>query len=375
MEFTVDRSILQNALAKTQGIIDRKTTAQVLSNILLEATDDGQINITCTDYDVMWSGTIAAEVVEAGAVATNGKQFYETIRNFQDGRVVIRTVDSRIKLICGASEATFTTFPEEDFPRLSEETDVETFKIPKNVFREMIDSCQFSLSNDEARPALNGAYFRVSKSSDATGLHLTMVTTDGHRLSKVERDLQGVGYAQAPADGIIHKKGIQELRRTIGGEDEEIEIGFVDNREILLRNDGGTLKVRQIDARYPNYEKVIPTTTENTATVSREALMGALRLSSSIAAPKTSLVKMHFLSGKLVVIGTNPDLGEGKAEIALDYEGPDITVGFNFRYLMDIASNLKDETLSVEFTDSGSQALFRNPSDKGLIYVVMPMRV
>jgi len=103
--------------------------------------------------------------------------------------------------------------------------------------------------------------------------------------------------------------------------------------------------------------------------------MGALRLSSSIAAPKTSLVKMHFLSGKLVVIGTNPDLGEGKAEIALDYEGPDITVGFNFRYLMDIASNLKDETLSVEFTDSGSQALFRNPSDKGLIYVVMPMRV
>jgi len=375
MEFTVDRSILLNALAKTQGIIDRKTTAQVLSNILLEATDDGQINITCTDYDVMWSGSIVAEVVEAGAVATNGKQFYETIRNFQDGRVVIQTIDSRIKLVCGASEATFTTFPEEDFPRLSEETDVETFKVPKDMLREMIDSCQFSLSNDEARPALNGAYFKVSKSSDATGIHLTMVTTDGHRLSKVERDLQGVGYAQTPADGIIHKKGIQELRRTIGGEDEEIEIGFVDNREVLLRNDGGTLKVRQIDARYPNYEKVIPTTTQNAANVSKEALMGALRLSSSIAAPKTSLVKMHFEEGKLIVIGTNPDLGEGKAEIALDYAGPDITVGFNFRYLMDIASNLKDETLSVEFTDSGSQALFRNPSDKGLIYVVMPMRV
>jgi len=375
MEFTVDRSVFQEALAKTQGIIDRRTTSQVLSNVLIEASDDGFVCITCTDYDVMWSGKIPAEVTTSGSSATNGKQLYEAVRNFVDGRVVVRREDGWIRLVSGASQANFSVFPHEEFPRLSENADLETFTIPKQELKEMVELTQFSISNDEARPALNGAYFKVSKSADASGLHLAIVTTDGHRLSKVERDIPDISYSQTPADGIIHKKGITELRRTLDGADDKVEVGFVGNKEIIFKNDGGTLKVRQVDAKYPNYEKVIPTTCENKVSIPRDSFLHGLRLSSSITGTKTSLVKLSFESGRLVIVGTNPDLGEGKAETEIDFSGSAITIGFNSRYLLDIANVVREEQFLMEFTDSGSQALIRSPNDVGALYVVMPMRV
>jgi DNA polymerase-3 subunit beta len=292
-----------------------------------------------------------------------------------DGRVVVHTDEGWIRLVSGASQANFSTFPHEEFPRLLENDDIETFSIPKRHLKEMIELTQFSISNDEARPALNGAYFKVSKSADASGLHLALVTTDGHRLSKVERDIPDISYSQTPADGIIHKKGILELKRTMDGPDDSVEIGFVGKKEIVFKNDGGTLKVRQVDAKYPNYEKVIPTTCENKISIPRDSFLHGLRLSSSITGTKTSLVKLNFEAGKLLIVGTNPDLGEGKAETPIDFSGSPITIGFNSRYLLDIANVVREDQFLMEFTDSGSQALIRSPKDLGALYVVMPMRV
>ena len=375
MEFTVDKTVLLDALSKTQGIIDRRTTSQVLSNVLIEALSDGFMRLTCTDYDVMWAGTIPAEVTTAGAVATNGKQFFEAVKNFMGGRVEVVTEDNWVRMKCGGSQANFSTFPHEEFPRLTEEEDLETFDIPKSLIRELIDFTQFSISNDEARPALNGAFFRVTKAADASGLHLTFVSTDGHRLSKVERSLEGANYTQTPAEGIIHKKGISELRRTLDGDSETVSVGFIGNKEIVFRNDGGVLKVRQVDAKYPNYEKVMSTGSEHKISIPRNIFLQGLRLSTSITGSKTSLVKLSFEDGRLMIIGTNPDLGEGKAEAPIEYSGPNVMIGFNSRYLMDITSAIGDENFVMEFSDSGSQALLKSPSDSGTLFVVMPMRV
>ncbi len=375
MELTVDRSVFLESLSKTQGIIDRRTTSQVLSNVLIEAVADGQLTITCTDYDVMWSGTIPAEVSHAGTVATNGKQLYEAVRNFVDGRITITQEEPWLRLNCGASQAEFSIFPHEEFPRLQSDDDLETFTVSKSALREMLELTQFSISNDEARPALNGALFRVQKAADATGLNLTIVTTDGHRLSKVERRLEGISYGQTPSEGIIHKKGVQELRRTLDGTDDVVEVGFIGNKEVMFRNDGGTLKVRQVDAKYPNYEKVIPTGSDHRVSIPRAPFLQGLRLTSSITGSKTSLVKLNFSEGRVQVVGTNPDLGEGKAEAPIEFQGEEVTIGFNSRYLMDITSVLKDDAIVMEFSDPGSQALVRNPGDSGVLFVVMPMRV
>lgn len=375
MEFTVDRSVLLDTLAKTQGIIDKRTTTQVLSNVLMEVTEDGNVTVTCTDYDVMWSGAMAAEVTSPGIMATNGKQLFEAVRNFHDGRVVFATEGTEVKLVCGASQARFGTADTADFPRLAVDDAIETFALPKATLRALIEQTHFSISHDEARPALNGALFKVAALSSGEGVHLTLVTTDGHRLSKVERDLEGVSYSRLPSEGIIHRKGIGELRRTMDGSDETVELAFVDNREILFRNDAGTLKVRQVDARYPNFEKVIPSSSEFRVTIPREPFVQALRLTSSIAAGKTSLVKLNFQDGRVTIVGSNPDLGEGRAEIPVDYHGNDAAIGFNYRYLLDIAGVIDDDALVMEFTDAGSQVIVRSPSDDGVLYVVMPMRV
>ena len=375
MELTLDRSVLQEALAKTQGIIEKRTTSQVLSNVLIESSGDGQVTFTCTDYDVMWSGSLPAEVVEPGTVATCGKQMFEVVRTFAAGRVVLVTEDTTLKLRCGASEASFTTVETEDFPRLVLDRELDSFTMPKQLLREMIERCQFSISNDEARPALNGALFRVTKAADAGGLHLLMVTTDGHRLSKVERDLPGIGYGQTPAEAILHRKGIQELKKVLEGPEEEVEVAFDGGRDVLFSNDGGTLKVRQVDARYPNYEKVIPTSSDHRVGLPRDTVLQALRLCSSISAPKSSLTQFHFESGRLTITGSNPDLGAARQEIAVDFDGASTVIGFNYRYLMDILNAVPEDEPLMEFSDAGSQTLFRTGSDPGALYVVMPMRV
>ena len=333
----------------------------------------------------MWSGSLPAEIVEPGTVATCGKQMFEVVRTFADGRVVLVTEDTTLKLRCGASEASFTTVETEDFPRLVIERELDSFKMPKQLLKEMIERCQFSISNDEARPALNGALFRVTKATDAGGLHLLMVTTDGHRLSKVERDLPGVGYGQTPAEAILHRKGIQELKKVLEGPEEEgmrragrarrAEVAFDGGRDVLFSNDGGTLKVRQVDARYPNYEKVIPTSSDHRVGLPRDTVLQALRLCSSISAPKSSLTQFHFESGRLTITGSNPDLGAARQEIPVDFDGASTVIGFNFRYLMDILNAVPEDEPLMEFSDAGSQTLFRTDSDPGALYVVMPMRV
>ena len=376
MQLRIDQRVLLQMLYRAQGIVDKKSTLNVLAHVLLESVGKDAVRISCTDYDVGLLAVYPAEILEPGSMAINGKSVFDVVKTLGDGPVeMTRQPNHWVEIRAGRSEFKLAGIPPEDFPEQKDPEELPGIVLDRSTLCEFIDKTAFSVSTDESRMNLNGAYFRAEAvEGDATRLRVSMVSTDGHRLSHIARELTTPDPIEAPIDAIVHRKGIQELKRILEGEDESVHISSYQNN-MVFRYENAVLFVRQIEDSFPEYEKVIPKESGTQVLLDRRELLEGVRRTATLSSAKVSIVKFSLEDGKVVLTTNNPEYGEARVEIDVDYSGKTLVVGFNHRYVLDVLGVLKGEKITFKINDEFSPGVIECEEDPGATFVIMPMRI
>ena len=376
MEMKIGVQELSRALARSQGIVEKKSTMPILSHVLLEATKNGQLHVSATDLDISVSSEHACEALKEGKVCVPAKQLYEIVKSLPEKDAVLkRASNNYLELRSGAAEFRIVGLPAEDFPALPRFEKIQLVPVQPRQLLDLIELTAFAASSDETRYNLNGVFFEPVAGT------LRAVATDGHRLSLAERELPGDFHVKKGV--ILPRKGLAEMKKLLlDAAEGDTKLGFIDSSAVL-RRPGVNLVMRLIDGAFPDYRQVIPKSGEKRFTVGRERLLDTLRRISLLSSDKAHAVKLELEPGLLRVLSQNPDLGEGREEVPVEYQGEPLKIGFNARYLIDVLGamvNLEPvavQDVAVELADDLSPGVLRPAGESATRFtaVVMPMRI
>ncbi len=372
MKITVERAELLKSLGRVHRVVERRNTIPILANVLIKA-EGGKLSLKATDLDLEVTDTIAAEVAPGGATTVPAHMFYDIVRKLPEGaQIVIEGSGDRavLSIRAGRSRFTLQTLPESDFPDLAAGEMSHSFKLAAADFKRLIDKTQFAISTEETRYYLNGIYLHAAGTAKASTLRA--VATDGHRLAQCELPLPE-GAAGMPGV-IVPRKTVNEVQRLIETGEGEVAIELSASKVRFTLGDV-VLTSKLIDGTFPDYGRVIPLNNDKVLMVDKADFEAAVDRVSTVASERGRAVKLSISGGKLVLSVTNPDSGSATEEIEVDYEAEPIDIGFNSRYLLDIAAQIEGEVAVLKLADPGSPTLIQDKDSKGALYVLMPMRV
>ncbi len=371
MKFQISKKDLFKSISHLQGIVDKKNSLPILSNILIEANDNN-LKLSSTDMDISIIDKISCNVQESGSTTINSQIFYDIIRKLdENSNIEIISNDSKIlTLRSEGSRFSLACLPKEDFPIIDYSNEGSSVKINSQILSKLIDKTKFAISNEETRYFLNGLYFNIYNENSSTTL--TLVGTDGHRLAKFSHEInenidQVLGV-------IIPKKTIFELSKLLADLDEEIEM-IINSNKIIFFVGNIIFISKLIDGTFPDYKRVIPSDNNFVLEVNREKLLSAVDRVSTIANEKSPVIKFKLLKDLINLNTINNENSTATEDIHVKYNGNEFEIGFNSKYIMDIVNNLEDEIISVNFKDSNSPIIANEKSNSNLVYVLMPMRV
>jgi DNA polymerase-3 subunit beta len=372
MKVTVERAALLKSLGHVHRVVERRNTIPILANVLVKA-DRSKLSFKATDLDLEESETIPAEVGQGGATTVPAHMFYEIVRKLPEGaQIVLEASGDRAVLAVRAGRSRFTlqTLPESDFPDLAAGDMTHRFKLKAADLKRLIDKTQFAISTEETRYYLNGIYLHSAGSNKSPTLRA--VATDGHRLAQVELALPD-GAAGMPGI-IVPRKTVGEVQRLI--EDNEAEIAVeLSPGKIRFAFGDVTLTSKLIDGTFPDYSRVIPTGNDKELVVDKKEFEQAVDRVSTVSSERGRAVKLSLSNGRLMLSVTNPDSGSATEEVEVEYGADPLDIGFNSRYLLDIAAQIEGQAAVLKLADPGSPTLIQDRDSKNALYVLMPMRV
>ncbi|CBK39790.1 DNA polymerase III, beta subunit [Nitrospira defluvii] len=376
MKVRIGREELLTGLQRVQGVVEKRNTMPILSNILLEAKHDGA-EIVATDLEIGMRGLYKATVLEAGGVTISARKLYEIIKELPSGEIELTSGDNNWTTIqSGKSQFKVVGLPSGDYPALPSIEREGLTPLAGAGLLELIRKTLFAAGDNDARYILNGLLVSLTTTEKKTTL-LRLVGTDGHRLAVAEREV-GTPNAKQPAQdikAIIPKKAAQEMRRLLEeGGDEEPLIGFTKNL-MIFRKSGLLLTSRLMEGNYPNYQQVVPKESGKRIAVNRGLLESALRRVSVLSKDKANAVKVSFAPGGMTLFSSNPDYGEATEELVARYEGEALHTGFNARYLLDALSVMDGESVSLQMDTALSPCLIQEAESPGFKCVVMPIKI
>jgi len=372
MKITVERSELLKSLGHVHRVVERRNTIPILANVLIKA-DGGKLSLKATDLDLEVTDTIAADVAPGGATTVPAHMLYDIVRKLPDGaQIVLEGSGDRavLSIRAGRSRFTLQTLPESDFPDLAAGEMTHTFKLPAADLKRLIDKTQFAISTEETRYYLNGIYLHTAGSGKTATLRA--VATDGHRLAQCDLPLPD-GAAGMPGV-IVPRKTVNEVQRLVENGEGEVAIELSAGKIRLTIGDV-VLTSKLIDGTFPDYARVIPLNNDKDLVVDKKDFEAAVDRVSTVASERGRAVKLSLTGGRLVLSVTNPDSGSATEEIEVEYESEPLDIGFNSRYLLDIAAQIEGEVAVLKLADPGSPTLIQDKDSKGALYVLMPMRV
>ncbi|MEA3024989.1 MAG: polymerase subunit beta [Alphaproteobacteria bacterium] len=372
MKVTVERAELLKSLGHVHRVVERRNTIPILANVLVRA-EKSALSLKATDLDLEVIESIAAEVSPAGSTTVPAHMFYEIVRKLPEGsQVVLESSSDRAVLAIRAGRSRFTlqTLPESDFPDLAAGDMTHKFALAAADLKRLIDKTQFAISTEETRYYLNGIYLHVAGAAKSQTLRA--VATDGHRLAQTDLPVPA-GAAGMPGI-IVPRKTVIEVQRLT--EDSESEIAVeLSSAKIRFSIGDVVLTSKLIDGTFPDYARVIPSGNDKELVVDKKDFEAAVDRVSTVSSERGRAVKLSLTGGKLILSVTNPDSGSATEEIEVEYDGDPIDIGFNSRYLLDIAAQLDGEVAVLRLADPGSPTLIEDKDAKGSLYVLMPMRV
>jgi DNA polymerase-3 subunit beta len=370
MKLTIEKADLQKGLSRIQALVEKRTTMPILANALLEA-EDGKLWFSATDLEVGIRGAQDASIEDEGRVTVSAKKLYEIVRELPDAPVELSTTaNSYVEIRCARSRFVLAGTSAEEYPSLPGASPEKMVPIQAVLLSTMIERTMYATSLDETRYNLNGVYFEVLPDENK----IRMVATDGHRLAYAERAI-GEAASRLASGVIIPRKGLAELKRLVDEEDaDEIELGFEGNSGVVRKGDV-TLVMRLIEGEFPNYRQVIPKESTIRLTLPQEALSQALRRVVLLSTERSRAVKVQLSPNRLVLTSSNPDIGEAEEELDVDYDGAEVAIGFNARYLLDSLAGLRSKEIRLGLKDELSPVEVRPTDDEETLAVVMPMRL
>ena len=372
MKVTVERAALLKSLGHVHRVVERRNTIPILANVLIKA-DRASLSFKATDLDLEVTERIAAEVAPGGATTVPAHMFYEIVRKLPEGaQVVLEASGDRAVLAIRAGRSRFTlqTLPESDFPDLAAGEVSHRFKLGAASLKRLIDKTQFAISTEETRYYLNGIYLHTAGSAKAPTLRA--VATDGHRLAQVELPLPE-GAAGMPGI-IVPRKTVGEVQRLIENNETEVTVELAPGKIRFTLGDV-VLTSKLIDGTFPDYGRVIPAGNDKELIVDKKEFEQAVDRVSTVSSERGRAVKLSLSNGRLMLSVTNPDSGSATEEVEVVYGSDPLDIGFNSRYLLDIAAQIEGEAAVLKLADPGSPTLIQDKDSKTALYVLMPMRV
>lgn len=366
MEFRIKKDIFLTALFKIQGIVDKKHTVPILSNVYIEAFEN-KIILSATDLEIGLQTSLECEVIKSGKITISAKKIFEIVKEFPNTLVNIKEKENFwVEISCDKSIFNLVGLPPEEFPKFPDKSD-ELYEFDSQSIDEMIISTVFSVSNDEAKFNLTGIFVKFEEGK------INFVSTDGHRLSVMCRNINFDLNEKYKTGFILPKKGIIELNKIIDFEKKLVKIGVTDNLFNYV-DENTTFVMRMIDGDFPDYKRVIPEKSENFSIIKIKPLIDVLKRISVLSNEKTKGIKINISHNKLNVSSSNPDFGDAKEEMDIIYNGDDITIGFNAKYILDILNIIKGEKIKLYIKDNISPGMIVPYDNEEYLSVIMPMR-
>ncbi|NGZ10376.1 MAG: DNA polymerase III subunit beta [Nitrospira sp. LK70] len=375
MKVRIERDELLTGLQRVQGVVEKRNTMPILSNILFEAKQEG-IEIVATDLEIGVRGLYKATVIETGGVTISARKLFEIIKEVPPGEVELTSADNNWTTIqAGKSQFKVVGLPSTEYPALPAIEREGLTPLSGDGLLELIRKTLFAAGDNDARYILNGLLVTLLATDRKTSLRL--VGTDGHRLAVSEQEVGKTDTKGVPQEikAIIPKKAAHEIRHLLeeGGDSEPL-IGFTKNL-MIFRKSGLLLTSRLMEGNYPNYQQVIPKENGKKISVNRAELESALRRVSVLSKDKTSAVKVSFAPGTMTLFTSSPDYGEASEDLPVRYEGDALSTGFNARYLLEVFSVMDGESISMQMETPLSPCLIQEPDNPGFKCVVMPIKI
>ncbi len=373
MKVKVGKKELLHLLSKTQNIVEKRNTMPILVNVLLEASGE-KLKIFATDLEVSLTDEIAVEVFQEGKVAVSAKNLFDIVKELPEGFIDLSKKENQwLEIKQNRSVFNIVGISADEYPVFPSYSTDQFVKVDAKTFAEMIDKTIYSVSNDETRYHLNGVYFEKLQGEGQPAYR--MVATDGHRLSLVDRKVDSENLGHPSLQGvIIPRKGLHEIGKLIDPQEGSIEIAF-EGPQLIMKVSSTVLMVRLIEGKYPNYQKLIPQSLPKTILVPRETFISSLKRVSLLSNQKSKGVTLNLSQGRMEISSNNPELGDAKEEIEIQYAGEDIKIGFNARYILDVLGSIHEDIVQLELDGQLSPGLIRPKGDASYTCVVMPMRI
>lgn len=372
MKISIERATLLRAVSQAQSVVERRNTIPILANVLIEAEGDA-VSFRATDLDIEVVDRVNAQVERAGATTVPAVTLHEIIRKLPDGALVGLTHDpakGRLEVSAGRSNFSLATLPREDFPVMTTAEYSCNFAASAPILRRLFDKSKFAISTEETRYYLNGVYMHVAESED--GRCLRCVATDGHRLARIDAPLPDA--AEGMPGVIVPRKTVGELRKLL--EDDEAQIAVsVSETKIRFATPEITLTSKVIDGTFPDYTRVIPVANSRKLEVDASEFAKAVDRVATVSSERSRAVKLSLDEDRLILSVNAPDSGAAEEELAVAYGDERLEIGFNAKYLLEIASQVDRENAVFLFNSAADPTMMREGSDASAVYVVMPMRV
>ena len=371
MQFSISRNTFLEGLTKVQGIVEKRHTIPILANVLIEAKNN-EITITATDLEVGLKSKYKANIIEEGKITVSAKKMYEIIKELPDEEINFNSKNNFwVEIKCNKSLFNLVGLSPEEFPKFPV-IELGNNSIDKSKLNEMIEKTIFSISNDETKFNLTGIFIKSEKNENIN--KLIFVSTDGHRLSMIQRSYENELDSRYSEGFILPKKGIIEIKKLLETMENNINIGISDNN-FSINNEKTTLIMRMVDGDFPDYKRVIPDKGKNAAVINNNLFLHALKRISILSSEKSKGIKINLKNDSLILTSSNPDLGDAKEEIDIIYNGDEISIGFNAKYIIEILQVIKTENIILNLKDNISPGRINPENDEDHLSVIMPMRL
>ena len=368
MKIEIEKKDLIGLIGKTQNIVEKRNTLPILVNVLLEA-DKNEIKVFATDMEVSLTDSVKCKVSQAGKVAVSAKSLFDITKELAEGQIqLIKKDNNWLEIRQGKYLSKIVGVSADEYPVFPTYNASNFISVEAPTLKEMIDKTIYSVSNDETRYHLNGVYFEIAPQQG-----FKMVATDGHRMSLVSRKLT-TSKSPGTQGVIIPRKGLNEIRKILEGVDGAVEIA-IEGSQFIMKSNSATLMIRLIEGKYPNYQQFIPAKLTQKVMIDREAFLTSIKRVSLLANQKSRAVLLNLSKGKMEISSNNPELGDAKEEIEVNYAGQEMRIGFNAKYIQDVLNSMQQETIDFELNDGLSPGLMRPHDDNSYTCVVMPMRI
>lgn len=372
MEFTADKETFVRALQKVQGIVEKRNTMPILSNVLIEASQ-GKIYLTATDLEVGIKSSYPTNVLVEGKITVSAKKIYEIIKELPDEEIVFTTKENDwVEIRCGKAKFNIVGLSPDEFPYFPRVQEESFIPLNTRICRDMIEKTSYAICSDETKYNLNGIFVKAEESDERRCL--SMVATDGHRLCIARKELPEAVGKELEKGAIFPKKGIFELKKMTEEEDGDILLGFMDNSAVIKKGNS-VVVMRLVDGEFPDYTRVIPVANDKVVRVKRDEFLHSLRRMAIISSEKFKGIKFDIRQGTMDMSASNPELGEANEEVEIEYAGVDLTVRFNAKYLIDVLSVLEDESVELVLKDELSPCIIQPAGSNDFKSIIMPMRL